>query len=130
MTLYIIFGVSLVLTAILVASKHLELANGRNYFLSNILSKLDRPLLGSWFKLKVWWSHVNFKNLRLIFSWIMVKIKRLMIVIKRRLDHQQSHFFTQKKRDASKNKGSISFFLKDVSEYKQTLREKEGEKVE
>ena len=66
---------------------------------------------------------MNFRNTRLIFSWIVASIRKTAIVIKRRFDHEQSHFFTKREPKAPKNKSSVSFFLKDVSDYKKKLRE-------
>ena len=72
-------------------------------------------------KIRYWWSHVSFKNIKLIFSWIIVSIRKSAVIVKRRFDHKQSHFFTKKEHDVFKNKGSVSFFLKSVSDYKKSL---------
>jgi hypothetical protein len=52
----------------------------------------------------------------------------LIIAVKRRFDHKQAHFFTKREHGPMRNRGSVSFFLKDVSDYKKKLREGEENK--
>ena len=85
--------------------------------------KSDSLVLKSWANLKFWWSHVNFKNTRRVISWVVIKTHRIFISIKRQFDHEQSSFFVKREPVTSKNKGSASFFLKDVSDYKKSLQE-------
>jgi hypothetical protein len=47
----------------------------------------------------------------------------MAVAIKRRFDHEQSHFFTKREPPVAKRKGSVSFFLKNVSDFKKSLRE-------
>ncbi len=128
MTSFVVFIISLVLIALLFLMKSLEIFRGRKIFLEDFFLKCDSWIRTLLLKIKQWWGHINFKNTKIIFSWITNKIKQTVIAIKRRFDHQQSHFFTKKdNHDITKNKGSVSFFLKDVSDYKETLRAEGGE---
>lgn len=131
MSTFVIFIISLVLIIFLFMMKSLEIYHGRKIFLEELFSKLDIKIHNILLKVKYWWSHVNFKNTRLIFSWIIAKIRRLIITVKRRFDHKQSHFFTKREVTSSKNKAPVSFFLKNVSDHKKSLREgnKEGDEV-
>ena len=117
------FIISLVLLVLLFIQKSLEIYYGRRIFLERQFEKFDAWIHQIIIKLKFWWSHVNFKNTRLVFLWIVRNIYRMAVVMKRRLDHEQSHFFTKRNLDVSKHKNSPSFFLKDVSDYKKSLRE-------
>ena len=123
MVTFVIFIISLVLLALLFVMKSLEIYYGRKIFLENLFSKCDDWLYKVLLKIYYWWSHVNFKNTKLFFLWINASIRGLLVATKRRFDHQQSHFFAKKDHDALKNKTSASFFLKDVSEYKKSLRQ-------
>jgi hypothetical protein len=128
MATFIVFITSLVLLGLLFLMKSWEINRGRKIFLENLFLKCDDLIYKFILKIRYWWSHISFKNTRLVFTWIVLRGHKSIIAIKRRFDHEQSHFFT-KREDPSfiKNKGSASFFLKNVSEYKKTLREKKGE---
>lgn len=119
----LVFIISLALIAFLFVMKGVEIYYGKKIFLENLFARCDVKILTFISKLKYWWSHVNFKNVRLVFSWIIFSTHRLIVAVKRRFDHKQSHFFTERKPDHLKPKGAPSFFLKDVSDYKKSLRE-------
>ena len=118
----VVFIVSLVLLVLLFVVKSLDIFYGRKILLEDLFLKFDAWIAKILHKLSLWWSHVNFKNTKLIFSWIIAKIRKLIINTKRRFDHEQSEFFTKRDYHVSKNKSSVSFFLKDVSDYKKKLR--------
>jgi hypothetical protein len=103
--------------------KSVEIYYGRKIFLEDWFVKSDTNIHKFSLKVKYWWSHVNFKNTQLVFSWLAQSSRRLVIGFKRRFDHKQSHFFTKREPDTLKQKGSVSFFLKNVSDYKKSLRE-------
>ena len=123
MLTFIAFIISLILIILLFVMKGDEINRGKKIFLEDLFLRCDDLISKALTKIKIWWSHISFKNTKLIFSWIIVNIKRLAIAVKRRFDHQQSHFFTKRDQLSSKSKGSTSFFLKDVSDYKKSLRE-------
>jgi hypothetical protein len=123
MSTFIVFIISLILIIFLFSMKSFEIYSGRKIFLEDLFLRCDSLIQRILFRIKHWWSHVNFRNLRLIFSWIIVSMSKLIIAIKRRFDHKQSTFFTKKDHFVSKKKGPVSFFLKDVSDYKKSLRE-------
>ena len=108
--------------------KSLEIYYGRKIFLERQFENFDAWIDKILLKIKFWWSHVNFKNTKLVFAWLILNIKKIVVSFKRRFDHEQSHFSTKRNLDASKHKSSPSFFLKDVSEYKKSLREGNSEK--
>jgi len=128
MVTLVIFIISLVLLALLFIMKSLEIYQGRKIFLEKQFENFDAWIAKILLKIKFWWSHVNFKNANLIFSWLVVSIKALAIGIKRRFDHEQTHFFTKREPNITKGKGSASFFLKNVSDYKKNLPEGRIEK--
>lgn len=123
MTTFVVFIISLVLLTFLFFAKSLEVYYGKKIFLEKLFLKCDVWILKAVRQSKYWWSHVNFKNTKFIFSWLIVSIRRISLLIKRRFDHKQSSFFAKREPDVFKTKGSVSFFLKNVSDYKKSLRE-------
>lgn len=119
----VVFIIALVLITLLFVMKSLELSRGRKFFLEKQFDDFDAWIHRVLLRLKSWYKQITFKNIGLFFSWLVDNIKSLIIAIKRRFDHKQSSFFTKRDLDSAKNKGSVSFFLKDVSDYKKSLRE-------
>ena len=108
---------------LLLAMKGLEIFYGRKLFLERQFENFDVWLSKVLSEVRYWWGHINIKNAKLIFYWIAGSIKKSIIDMKRRFDHKQSHFFAKREHDNLKNKGSVSFFLKNVSDYKKSLGE-------
>ena len=125
MFILVTFIVSLVLIASLLSIKSWEICTGKVFFLTRVLFKGDPWVL--WFKstLKKCKYNCNFNNLKFIFSWLISAIRQLILKIKRQFDHKQAHFFIKRDYDATKGQGSVSFFLKNVAEYKKSLRSEE-----
>ena len=123
MVTLVTFIISLVLLVLLFIMKGLEIFYGRKLFLERQFQNFDAWIFKILDKIKYWWSYVNIKNVKLLFSWIAGNIKKSIIIAKRRFDHKQSHFFAKREHDSLKNKSSVSFFLKNVSEYKKSLGE-------
>jgi hypothetical protein len=123
MTTFVLFLISLVLIGIILGVKDFEFRNNRKTFFSSLFSKGDKFVLKFRTKFIRCILSINFKNIQFVFSWLLDRIKKSIVILKRRFDHKQTHFFTQKDNDIFKNKGSVSFFLKDVSDYKKSLRE-------
>ncbi len=123
MITFVVFIISLALLVLLFVIKSLEIFYGRKMFLERQFENFDAWIFKILLKIRYWWSHVNFRNIRLISSWILASIRKSVIAVKQRFDHKQSHFFAKRDHDIFKNKGSVSFFLKSVSDYKKSLGE-------
>lgn len=124
MTTFVLFIISLVLIIFLFMMKSLEIYHGRKIFLEELFEKCDIWIHKVLLRIKFWWSHVNFKNTKLVIAWIIFNVRRLLVLIKRRFDHKQSHFFMKREPSlSSKDKAPVSFFLKNVSDHKKSLRE-------
>ncbi len=111
----IIFIISLVSILFIFLVKALEIKSNKVFPLTKFLSRFDNSLLSFLKKTILFLKYINFRNLYLLFSWILFNINKQIKNIKKRFDHKHSHFFSKK--------GSVSFFLKDVSDYKKSLRE-------
>jgi hypothetical protein len=122
----IIFLVTLFLIIISLIIKNFEIKIGRKIFFPGLFVKVDKLLVIIINRLKQYWAKVNLQNFQLIFRKIIVTIDTGVRLIKRRFDHKHSPFFIGRDQK-SKSRGSVSFFLKDVSDYKKTLRREHGE---
>ena len=122
------FIISLVLLILLFVMKSLELSRGRKIFLERQFENFDAWIHRSLLQIKFWWSHITFKNTKLVITFIALKIRKFAVMVKQRFDHKQSYFFTKKENPIHKSKGSVSFFLKNVSDYKKSLRDGNGTK--
>lgn len=127
MTTLVVFLVSLALIIILILIRGWGISRDRNLFLDRIFSKPDQKILKIFSQVKIWLLQINLKNTKLIFSKIMVSMRRVAVLIKRRFDHKQSYFFTKREHDSFRSKRPASFFLKNISEHKKYLRENRGE---
>jgi hypothetical protein len=125
---FIVFIIFLGILLFLFTMKGIEIFYGRKMFTLKWFEASDIFLLKLIIKIRIWWGHLNLKNVILIFSLIVASIRKLIITLKRRFDHKQVHFFTKREHNITKNKGAVSFFLKDVSDYKKKLREESGNK--
>ncbi len=119
----IIFLVALILIVFSLIMKNIELNKGRKIFLASLFAWSDRQIFSviKWSKLT--WSYLTWHNTRLLFTWFMANIRSFVTRVKRRFDHKHSPFFVKKDSHLHKSKGAVSFFLKDVSDYKKSLRE-------
>ena len=116
-----VFIISLALIIFSLVMKSIELKRGRKIFLASLFAKSDILIYRFLGWLKNVWNDLTWSKIisvtNLIISWVRSKVYQ----IKSRLDHKHAPFFV--KPGESKNKGSVSFFLKNVSDYKKTLRE-------
>ena len=131
MATFVTFIVSLALLVFLFALKNWEISSGRKIFLEDFFARCDDGILRLLLKIKFWWSHVSFKNTKRVAAWLIIKTKKSVIAFKRQFDHEQSHFFTKREPEIYRSKRPVSFFLKDVADYKKSLREgKTGREIE
>jgi hypothetical protein len=121
------FIASLFFICALFLLKGIEVNTGRKIFYTGFFLTCDRWILIFFKKINNWYQYINIHNLKLIFSWFIANIKRSIIVLKRRFDHKQSHFFIKREHHFFKSRGSVSSFLKHVSDYKKSLRDNKQE---
>ena len=70
-------------------------------------------------------SKIHFKNAHRFIMLAINFIKTEAINIKRKFDSKQPKFFLKPQKKSDVSKSSVSFFLKNVSEYKKSLRNKD-----
>jgi len=71
-----------------------------------------------------YFSKIKIKNFHKLFIKIINFIKREIVYLKRKFDSKQPKFFLKPQKNNS-GKNSVSFFLKNVSEYRDSLRNKD-----
>ena len=121
-----VFLIALVLIVFSLVMKRVETLKGRKIFLARLFAQSDVVIFKIAYWIKIAWQSLTFKNTKLIFSQITASIKHSVTAFKRRFDHKHSPFFAKKEHDHLKHKGSVSFFLKDISEHKKSLRDKDN----
>ena len=120
------FYVSLILIISFFGIKLFEVKHNEKHAFSKILSKGDDYCHDTISKSRKIFSKIKFKNFQKLYFIILNWAKKEMVYLKRRFDSKQPRFFLSPvtKHDIHK-KGSVSFFLKNVSEYKESLRDRE-----
>src|SRR5690349_23686184 len=69
-------------------------------------------------------SKIHFKNAHRFSMMFVDFVKREIIYFKRKFDSQQPKFFLKPQKPNGTDKHSVSFFLKNVSEYKDSIKKK------
>lgn len=119
-----IFYISLFGLIAVIYMKALEIFKNRKMFLGKLGSATDHIVLDLWHLIKNTISHINIKNFIKFFVIIWKYLVKMSVKVKRRLDGRQPKFLIKQDRGVFKNNGSVSFFLKNVSEYKDSLKNK------
>lgn len=122
----VLFYISLVLIVVMLTAKYFEVSIVDNRTTKKVLHKSDKYCHSIICLLRFFLSKIKIKNFNRLFLLIINFIKREMVYLKRKFDSKQPKFFLKPQKNNSNNKSSVSFFLKNVSEYKDTLRNKDS----
>ncbi|MFA6340715.1 MAG: hypothetical protein WCX27_00535 [Candidatus Paceibacterota bacterium] len=120
-----LFYTSLVLIIAMISVKYFGISIFRHEVISNIVCENDehcRRIVG---KSRHIASKIKFENFHKLSVMVANYIKTETIQLKRRLDSQQPKFFLKQQKTDGTHKHSVSFFLKNVSDYKDSLRRKD-----
>jgi len=90
-----------------------------------ILHKSDKYCHSVICTIKYFFSKIKIKNFNKLTLLIVNFIKDESIYLKRKFDSKQPKFFLKPQKNNITGKSSVSFFLKNVSEYKDSLRNKD-----
>ena len=108
----------------MVGLRAFELKNGYKILEANFVKKTDVMVHTFFHLLKKQISRISIRGSYKIICNACNKIKNAIINFKRNYDSRQPKFFIkQTKNDITKN-GSASFFLKNVSDYRDSIRKK------
>ena len=119
-----LFYISLFFLAAMFALKYFGVSFTHHEAISNIVCKNDEQCHKIVRHSKIAVSKIKFENFHRLTLAIADFIKRETIYLKRRFDSKQPTFFLSPQRPSQIHKNSVSFFLKKVSEYKDSLRDK------
>ncbi|MFH1454718.1 MAG: hypothetical protein ABIF22_00090 [bacterium] len=93
-------------------------------FISNIVCENDKHCHRIVHHSKKVVSKIKFKNFHRLTVIAIGFIKKETVYLKRRFDSKQPTFFLSPQKPNGTNKHPVSFFLKKVSEYKGSLKDK------
>jgi len=125
MTAILFFYISLIFLIVIFALKYFGISFEHHEVISNIVCKNDEHCHRVVSKSKKLISKVKFRNFHILMMAIANFTKRKIIYLKRKFDSKQHPFFLSPQKPSHINKHSTSFFLKKVSEYKDSLRNKD-----
>ncbi len=119
----IVFYLSLVSLIIMFSMKYFGVSFAHHEVISNIVVKNDEHCHKIVHHSKNVFSKIKFKNFHKITVAIVRFIKKESIYLKRRFDSKQPTFFLSPQKPSHTHKHSVSFFIKKVSEYKDSLND-------
>ena len=120
----ILFYVSFIALVAMFAIKYFGVSFGHHEVISNIVCENDKHCHNLVHHSKRIVSKIKFKNFHRLTVMIAEFIKKESIYLKRRFDSKQPAFFLSPQKPSHITKNSVSFFLKKVSEYKESLNTK------
>ncbi len=120
----ILFYISFVLIVLFFTVKYYGIAIFRHEVLVEMVKKNDEKVYEAVSKGKEVAKKIKFKNFHKAAVITAGFVKNESIALKRKFDSNQPKFFLKPQKTGT-NKGSVSFFLKKVSDYKDTLTHKD-----
>jgi len=126
MILFVVFYTSLFLVIVFLTLKYLELRYERKPIMTKVICMGDEHCHKAVKKTKSIVLKIKFKNFQKLVLIIATWTRKEIIYLKRRFDSKQPKFFLKPVSSPADNtkKGSVSFFLRNVSEYKTTTKKK------
>ena len=120
----VIFYTSLFFLVAMLAMKYFGISLGHHEAISNIVCENDKNVHKMVHHSKMVFSKIKFKNFHRLSVAIADFIKEETIYLKRRFDSKQPTFFLSSQKPGHINKYYVSFFLRKVSEYKESHQDK------
>jgi hypothetical protein len=121
----ILFYISLISLVAMFAIKYFGISFDHHEVVSNIVCKNDEHCEKIVHHSKNIFSKIKFENFHKLNIRIVGFIKKEMIYLKRRFDSKQPAFFLSPQKPSHIKKNSVSFFIKNVTDYKNSLRQKD-----
>lgn len=121
----ILFYISLVSLVTMFAIKYFGISFDHHEVVSNIVCKNDEQCQKIVHHSKNIFSKIKFENFHKLTVRIANFIKKESIYLKRRFDSKQPAFFLSPQKPSHITKNSVSFFIKNVTDYKNSLRKKD-----
>ena len=121
----VLFYISLALVIVMLTIKSFGIYIFSHDFFKKLAKKSDMFFHKAGKVLRQWVSKIKFKNFHKLIVLVISFSKREIIYLKRKFDSKQPKFFLKSQKPNSTNKNSVSFFLKNVSDYKESMRKKD-----
>jgi len=121
----VVFYLALILLVAMLAIKYFGVSLFSHRVLSNVVSKNEETIHTIAREGKQIAAKIRFENFHRLFVRTVAFAKREAIHLKRKFDSQQPKFFLQAVKPNEKNKNSVSFFLRSVSEHKNSLKKRD-----
>ena len=109
----------------MLATKYFGVSFAHHEVISNIVCKNDEHCHKIVNRSKNVFSKIKFKNFHKITIAIADFLKKETIYLKRKFDSKQPAFFLSPQKPSHIHKHSVSFFIKNVTDYKNSLRHKD-----
>lgn len=120
----ITFYIALVLLTAMFVAKHFGVSIFGHEVIANIVDDNKEHFDTIVGKGKHIGSQIHFENFHKLTVKIATFTHKEIVYLKRRFDSKQPKFFLKPQKQNAPGKHSVSFFLKNVSEYKDSLKEK------
>jgi len=121
----ILFYTSLILIVAMITIKYFGVSPFTHKAISSIVSEQEKKIHQIAADGKELASKIQFKNFHRLVVAVASFIKKESIYLKRRFDSQQPKFFLKQQKLDGTHKNSVSFFLRSVSEHKNSLKKKD-----
>jgi hypothetical protein len=121
----ILFYTSLSLIIAMFAVKYFGISFDHHEVISNLVCENNKNCHIIVNQSKKVASKIKFKNFHRLNVRIISFIKKEAIYFKRRFDSKQPAFFLSPQKPNNLKKNSVSFFIKNISDYKNSLRKKD-----
>jgi hypothetical protein len=120
-----LFYISLIGICAILAVKYYNVSFVHHEVISNIVNENDKHVHRIVNRSKHVASQIKFKNFHRLTIAIANLIKKESIYLKRRFDSKQPAFFLSPQKPNQQHKHSVSFFIKNVTDYKNSLKHKD-----
>ena len=121
----VLFYISLFFLIAMFTMKYFGISFTHHEVISNIVDKNNEHCHRIVHHSKNIFSKIKFKNFHKLTLTIADFIKEETIYLKRRFDSKQPAFFLNPQKPSHTHKNSVSFFIKNVTDYKNSLRKKD-----
>ncbi len=118
------FITSLVLLAGMSGIRAFELSSGQKLLEVSFVRKTDIFVHHFFHLIKRQISRISIKGTWKLIYKLSVQTKDWLVNFKKKYDSRQPKFFVKQTKNDITQKGSVSFFLKNVSDYKESIRNK------
>jgi hypothetical protein len=120
-----LFYISFVCLVVMFAMKYFGISFEHHEAISNMVDKNDEHVHNIVSKSRRAISKIRFKNFHKLTLKITDFIKKESIYLKRKFDSKQPAFFLNPQKPSHVTKNSVSFFIKNVTDYKNSLKQKD-----